>query len=293
MVVGNEVGENGTKHLQGFISFKFRTKFSTVKKQLPTAHIEKMLGTPTQASDYCKKDGDFEEFGTLPEYFESGAGGGKKKAINYKAIISLCEEGKFSEMKENHPGEYFRHYHTVKRIRMDNPKRPEDLEHLENEWIWGKTGLGKSFTARKDNPGCFVHLKNKWWIGYQDEEVVLFDDVGHHEAAWMGDKLKNWADHYAFPCETKGDGSMIRPKKIIVTSNYSIENLWGHDQDLQDALLRRFKVKHVVDPFPKPVKKVVPPPQMAILVEDSDDGMDSESMTEAYYAEDDSDLENL
>lgn len=261
LVAGREVcPKTGRKHLQCFVAFNVRTKFSTVKKQLPLAHIEKMMGTPLQAANYCKKEGDFEEFGELPDY-KGGASGGHKKATNYKGIIALAESHDFDTLKENHPGEYFRHYHTIKRIAMDNPKPVEALDELKHEWIWGKTGLGKSFTARKENPGLYIKSHNKWWLGYKNEKVVLIDDLSKTEANWFGEHLKQWCDHYPFPAETKGDGMVIRPEKIIVTSNYSIEDLWGHDENLCEAITRRFKVRHITVPFPRPVPtpKVVAP----------------------------------
>lgn len=259
LVAGREVcPKTGRRHLQCFVAYNVRTAFSTVKKQLPLAHIERMAGTPQQASDYCKKDGDFVEFGELPDYV-GGASGGNKKAVNYKGIIALAESHDFDTLKENHPGEYFRHYHTIKRIAMDNPKPVEALDELKHEWIWGKTGLGKSFTAREENPGLYIKSHNKWWMGYKGEKSVLIDDLSKTEAAWFGEHLKQWCDHYPFPAETKGDGMVIRPEKIIVTSNYSIEDLWGHDENLCEAITRRFKVRHITVPFPRPTAPVVPP----------------------------------
>lgn len=41
-------------HFQDFVSFKVRTKFSTVLNRLPNAHIEKMRGTIQEAAENCK-----------------------------------------------------------------------------------------------------------------------------------------------------------------------------------------------------------------------------------------------
>ena len=66
---GREIGESGTPHLQGFWITK---KNSTSHRQARgfigfRAFVEKARGTDLQASNYCKKDGDFEEFGELPQ----------------------------------------------------------------------------------------------------------------------------------------------------------------------------------------------------------------------------------
>lgn len=51
-----EIGTNGTPHLQGFLYCKNPISFNTVKKNLPTAHIEKMKGSLKQNIAYCTKD---------------------------------------------------------------------------------------------------------------------------------------------------------------------------------------------------------------------------------------------
>jgi len=67
LVFGREVGDSGTPHLQGFVSFAVRRRFATVVALLGAgAHVERARGTPAQAGEYCKKDGDFEEFGEIP-----------------------------------------------------------------------------------------------------------------------------------------------------------------------------------------------------------------------------------
>jgi hypothetical protein len=65
---------------------------------------------------------------------------------------------------------------------------------------------------------------------------VLESHLGHH--------LKLWGDHFSFLGETKGGMIRIRPKRIIVTSNYSLHDCFPETQ-LQDAVSRRFKIQHM------------------------------------------------
>lgn len=77
LVFGNEVGENGTPHLQGYVHFKAAVRFTTAKNKLsPRVHLEVARGSPEEAATYCKKDGNFQEYGVLPE------GQGKRRDLD-------------------------------------------------------------------------------------------------------------------------------------------------------------------------------------------------------------------
>jgi len=67
LVIGREVGDNDTPHLQGFVSFSRRYTLAAVKALISErAHFEGANGTSAQAATYCKKDGTFTEFGEVP-----------------------------------------------------------------------------------------------------------------------------------------------------------------------------------------------------------------------------------
>lgn len=67
-IVGREVGENGTPHLQGFVIFRTNKRFNAVKRFLgERCHIEKTRGTTDQAADYCGKDEDYDTWGERPQ----------------------------------------------------------------------------------------------------------------------------------------------------------------------------------------------------------------------------------
>lgn len=68
LVIGREQGESGTPHLQGFVVLQRNHRRPSVQRtlHLQRAHLEVARGTSLQASTYCKKDGDFLEYGTIP-----------------------------------------------------------------------------------------------------------------------------------------------------------------------------------------------------------------------------------
>lgn len=57
-IIGKEVGESGTPHLQGYIFFKTKRRPKSVFKFSDKIHFEKARGTPLENFNYCSKDGD-------------------------------------------------------------------------------------------------------------------------------------------------------------------------------------------------------------------------------------------
>lgn len=111
---------------------------------------------------------------------------------------------------------------------------------LEHEWHVGPPGIGKSRSVSVANPGAYLKSAGtKWWDGYTDQEVVIIEDFDAYNVA-MSQNLKIWADRYPFIAEMKNGASYIRPKKIIVTSNYLPTEIWTTDRMCCEAMERRF-----------------------------------------------------
>lgn len=116
----------------------------------------------------------------------------------------------------------------------------QPLDGVCGVWIHGLSGSGKTRAVLKAYPTCYIKPRNIWWDGYQNEEVVLVDDIDIFDRP-LGGKLKHWADFSPFIGESKGGGLRLRPKKLIVTSQYKISDIWS-DQETLDALMRRFTI---------------------------------------------------
>ena len=236
IIYGKEIAESGTPHLQGFISFHNPRAIGGVIKELPGCHIE-VAKTIHPAIEYCKKEGDFTERGVLP-MTQKEKGGSNQWAQIYKA----SEQGDLDAID---PEIKFKYAKTIDYIhdRANKRAKKETLPELLNEWHYGPSGTGKSRTVRELYPDAYIKMNNKWWDGYLQEEVVIMEDFNLEQAKFLAHHLKIWADHYPFPAEKKGTSMVIRPKKFIVTSNYSIEEAFGGDTTGSlEPILRRFKV---------------------------------------------------
>ena len=125
----------------------------------------------------------------------------------------------------------------------NNFREVETLDTLDHEWCYGPPGTGKSKYAYS-HKGAYIKSLNKWWDGYKGEDIVIIDDFGPNQECLV-ELLKHWTDRYPFRAEIKGGSIVIRPKKIIVTSNYHPRELFKSVDS--DAILRRCKLSHFSD----------------------------------------------
>jgi len=263
IIVGKEKGESGTPHLQGFVSFKNARSLNALKKINAQAHWEIARGTAQQNRDYCSKDGDFQELGVIP--MDQKAKGESEKE-RWAHIVQLCESGDWDTLKSEYPMEYAT---KLKNFEHVNKKRKRDISTLEgdmpHQWFVGETGCGKSRRARDENPGAYIKDPNSiWWDGYNGEEVVIIDDFDKYQVKQGGD-MKRWLDRYPFQAQFKGGQEFIRPKKVIVTSQYTPSEIW-EDTKTVDAIMRRVTML-TLSPFPPAVVHTFIPPVPRLPVE--------------------------
>lgn len=235
-IIGKEVGESGTPHLQGFLAMKNACKFQHVRQMMNSnAHIEPAKGSAVQNFQYCSKDGDFWEYGRRPI---TNPDKGRIQRERYENAWDMATRGELDAIDAELR---IRHYSTLKRIH-DDKLTERNLEETNEEmlWYWGESGTGKSRKARTDHPDAYLKNCNKWWDGYTDQETVLVEDFDAKHAVLIH-HLKIWADRYPFLAEVKNSTRKIRPRRLIVTSNYHPRDIWQDASDLE-PILRRFKM---------------------------------------------------
>ena len=129
LIYGNEVGESGTPHHQGFVVFKQQKRIGNLKDINGLAHWEIANGTNQQAADYCKKDGDFLEFGECPPdpIKKAQPQGAKANQEKWRVINDKAKEGDLEWIDVNYPKVFNQSYRNLKQMKTDYMKRKPTL----------------------------------------------------------------------------------------------------------------------------------------------------------------------
>lgn len=230
-----ERGESGTLHFQ-FVTFsKEKVRFSAVKKAFPQAHFEPCKD-PDKAVLYCTKEdtrvGEIFRFGDIPLQ--------RNSKTDWDSVFEAAKAGRMdlipSQIK-------IKHYGNLKAIAKDHLKGLT-TDTVRGIWIQGKPGHGKTHFGRVtlagENSSYYAKMANKWWDGYQGEPIVVLDDLDK-KAECLSHQMKLWADKWSFVAESKGGAVPPMHQVFVVTSNYTIEDIYGADPVLVEALSRRFK----------------------------------------------------
>lgn len=231
-VIGLEIGqETGNIHYQCYFELKSPTRMSTMAKLLPGAHFEARIGSAKQASDYCKKDGKFTEWG---EISKQGFRSDLAEAAN-----AIVEQHSLKEVALEHPEVFIKYSSGITKLHhMAQPDRdPENPPMVM--WIWGETGVGKTRAVREaHNENVYIKDGTQWWDGYNYEEAILIDDF---DGKWPYRDLLRLIDRNKYSGQTKGGYIKINSPFIYITCDKPPEAFWS-GKELAQIKRRLFEI---------------------------------------------------
>lgn len=245
-----EVGDEGTEHLQGYVCFKNRTKLSSIKKIMPTAHLEMRGGTHEKAKGYCMKE-DTRIMGPYEFGDDSKIPKGRGERSDLWEVKKLLDEDQpESKIQDQCFGSWVRYHKAFELYRSQRGSKRDTPPRVEI--YYGVSGSGKSSQALKELPNAFVLNRPAnnnsvvWWDGYQTGQDVIMDEF----YGWIPymDILRI-LDRYAYQVQIKGGFTNFKAPRIIITSNKS-PKLWYAKVKDRSALQRRFKEFCTIYEFP-------------------------------------------
>lgn len=180
LVVGKEVGQNGTPHLQGFIRFNVKKRLPTVKNIIARAHWE-VARQPKAAIVYCKKDNDYVEKGT--SLWDNQ---GKRSDLDQFKEDVKSRQFSLLQLKELHTGVYARYRlfffeycsdHILPPVPVDHPLRPWQVE-LQELLLSDPNDRSIVFVVDKDGNNGKSWFANVWMSRNYETTQILTPGKG-------------------------------------------------------------------------------------------------------------------
>lgn len=224
LIFGEEIGESGTPHLQGYIEFAGTKKLETLHKHMPKVHWEPRRGTQEQAITYCKKDGKFHEQGEKKTQ-------GERTDLNKIGEMILNKTFVPSE----HPTEMIRYHKGIQAFTEATYK--DRTEPPTVKWLWGKSKTNKSRTAWEAFGPADSYPKDcsRWWNGYSQQSCIIIDDF---DGWWDYRDLLRLLDRYPYSGQTKGGYVKINSPMIYITCEFPPEHFWKNENELKQVTRR-------------------------------------------------------
>lgn len=234
----------GTPHIQGFFRLYQQKQLRWIRRHISgfaRAHLEVARGSDEQNRTYCSKEGKAIEAGSYRQPTQ-------KKPNVWDEIKTMIESGAtVEEIRSEYPCQFMSRMagitQWVLEVQQNRNSQPYngELSH-KNIWVWGPSGTGKSRWAHNLPGAKYLKLANKWWDGYNNQPVVVMEDLDPAHCTALAQHLKIWADRYLFTAEVKGGHKPIYPGyQLVVTSNYHPDRCFTNPEDAE-AIRRRFTI---------------------------------------------------
>lgn len=227
--------ETNRLHFQGYLELIKPQRYTWIQNNIPGfegCHLEPRHGSAAQARDYCsKKDGtEIEGPWTYGEMYGQG------ERMDIAQLKMDVDNNKTDlELWDSHPLAFLRFQKAIQHVRQLKSKTRN--WEMENTYIYGAPGLGKSFYADTQLPGAYWKQPGKWWCNYLGEDVILDEFNGY--LTWT--ELLRILDRYPMQVETKGGQVQFLAHKVALTTNKLPSELYSALGHPLLALTRRFK----------------------------------------------------
>lgn len=235
---GNEIcPKTKNNHWQIFFYTPNNHTLSSVIKKLTPRHVEIMKGNIEQNADYCSKEKELWEWGTIPEQ-------GKRHDLDFIKDV-IMDGGKVDDICVDNPKMFHMYGRTLEKLESLRYNKNIRTEMTECKWYWGPSGSGKSHIAFEGyNPEThYLWSDDKgWWDSYTQQEVVILNDfrgeIKYNELLQMIDK---WP--FTVPRRNKQPINFTS-KMVIITSSLPPKKIYRHrlEEDSLSQLLRRIDV---------------------------------------------------
>lgn len=246
LIFGKEVGASGTPHLQGTVCFQSRKRLPQVIASLGQCHCT-VTRSLSQSIEYCKKEGDWTSWGTMPTQRPRQEGGGRRNDLEEFKESVRSGVTDLKELRELHSSVCALYPRFVKNYIEDqreviavpaHPLRPwqENLNTIlrrppdPREIIFivdrvgnqGKTWFARYFCDLHDDAQIIIPGKkaDMAYVAREDVKTYFFDTPRSKQGEFIQyDFLEELKNGYFFSPKYESRIKKIKTPHVVVCMN--------------------------------------------------------------------------
>lgn len=242
-----------SEHTHVFFALEHPTRFSTIKRRFPTAHIDRAEGTAAECRAYVQKSGKWADSekaetsipGTLEEWGELPVERQGERA-DLALLYGYIKDGLSNyEIMEKNP-DYMLNLERIERARqaVREQQYRETFRKLEVTYIWGPTETGKTRSVMERYSYSGVYRVTDYaahpFDSYAGQDVLLLDEYGSN---FKIRDLLNYLDGYPLSLPARYSNRVACYTKVYIISNLCLSKQYPVEQYNSPAtfaaLLRR------------------------------------------------------
>lgn len=235
-----EVGESGTPHMQGAITFSKSYRLAGLKKLNPKAHWEPAK-VVTALYNYVTK-------GEIIIDYNNAKPGTRTDIAKAEDLVKAGRS--LYDIKAECPEVFYKYSRAIKEsIAMQDHQDGKKIRDVEVYVLVGEPGSGKTRFVYDNFPMDSIYSltinKTLWFDRYEREDVLLIDDFDG-EIDYRC--LLRLLDRYPMKLEVKGSCTYAAWTKVFITSN-RFPGCWYQDTAALNRRLKKVYQLHINAPF--------------------------------------------
>jgi len=243
-IASEEVGEQGTPHIQGYIRLANALSMNVMKKHLCRAHFRVANGSDEQnkvyvSGDCMSKDKYKPPSQNIYEIGEISVGQGSRSDIKEIAKKIKDREITLEDLMFDYPDMYVKYSRSFEK--MFNAVATARSVPPVVAWRWGKAGTGKTRYCVEKHPDHYIKDGTSWWDNYKHQEAIIIDDFDNQIPFRI---LLRMLDRYSYQGQVKGGYVQINSPFIYITCEHAPQYYWSGNE-LQQVLRRLTSVEEI------------------------------------------------
>jgi len=238
LIFQEEVGAEGTPHLQGYIEMPRPVRFSHFK--LPEATFLVAEASTDANIEYCSKEDT--RVGGPYRFGVPSKQGQRTDLIELRNAIIAGKRGAALFLDDLVCGAAIKYQRGVDAM-VSAFHKPVERGDIRVVFHYGPAGTGKTTCAHDPEAFYFDGNQGGFWTGYQGQKTIILDEFSG--ATLKPLQLQRLCDKFPLWSNIKGGQIPCEATSVHICSNYLPDSWWGEKTRYhKEAIYRRIHVVH-------------------------------------------------